>query len=112
MTAFLTIVRDSGYADPLRAYRVFVDGKEIGKVGNGETKTFPVNPGAHRLALKIDWCGSKAVEFTAADGASMSFQVRSNLRGARILAALWYALFAWNSWLLLERTTSDRDVAS
>jgi len=55
----LTVVRDSGYADRLRAYKIVLDGVVIGMIGNGETKTFPIVPGPHSLSLKIDWCGSK-----------------------------------------------------
>jgi hypothetical protein len=103
----LTVVRDSGYADRLRAYKIVLDGVVIGTIGNGETKTFLVAPGEHSLSLKIDWCGSKAVTFVAADGASLTFGAKSNLRGARIVGAFWRSLFAWNSWLLLELRKLD-----
>ena len=108
----LTIKRDSGYADRLRRYRVLVDGSEIGKIGNGETKTFQVAPGKHELLLKIDWCRSKPIEFLASEGASVTFLAKSNLRGLKLVAALWYALFAWNSWLVLERCGSDSKSAA
>jgi len=103
----LIVVRDSGYADRLRAYRILLDGIVIGTIKNGETKTFPIVPGSHSLSLKIDWCGSKPVKFAAADGTSVAFDARSNLRGAKILGAFWRSIFAWNSWLLLEQRTSD-----
>jgi hypothetical protein len=103
----LTVVRDSGYADRLRAYKIMLDGVVIGTIRNGETKTFPIIPGSHSLSLKIDWCGSKPVKFTAADSTSVAFDAKSNLRGPKILGALWRSVFAWNSWLLLEQRTSD-----
>jgi hypothetical protein len=103
----LTVVRDSGYADRLRAYKIVLDGVVIGTIGNGETKTFPIVPGPHSLSLKIDWCGSKPVKFAAADGTSVAFDAKSNLRGPKIAGALWRSIFAWNSWLLLEQRISD-----
>jgi hypothetical protein len=103
----LTIIRDSGYADRLRAYRVVVDGSEIGRIRDGETRSFLVTPGKHRLPLKIDWCGSKQVEFMAVDGVPVTFQAKSNLRGTKLAAALWHSLFAWNSWLTLEPAPCD-----
>jgi len=103
----LTIVRDSGYADRLRAYTIVLDGVEIGTIRDGETKTFPIVPGPHSISLKIDWCGSKSVRFAAADGDSVAFDAKSNLRGPKIMGALWRSVFAWNSWLLLEQRASD-----
>ena len=102
----LTVVRDSGYADRLRAYKIVLDGAVIGTIRNGDTKTFPVLPGKHSLSLKIDWCGSKPVSFVGSDGDTLTFDAKSNLRGAKLLGALWYPLFAWNSWLLLEQRTA------
>jgi len=105
--AALTIVRDTGYADRLRRYKVIVDGTSIGEVGNGETRRFSVSPGLHRVSLKIDWCGSKAVSFNLDEGEGLTLQARSSLRGSRLLGALWYVLFAPNSYILLERTPNQ-----
>ncbi len=102
--ASLTIVRDSGYADRLRKYKVIVDGIVVGEVGNGETKQFSISPGLHEVSLKIDWCGSKAVEFNLDDGEGLTLQAKSSLRGSKLFGALWYVLFAPDSYLLLERT--------
>jgi hypothetical protein len=99
--ALLEIVRDSGYADALRAYKVIVDGNTSGEIRDGETKKFPVSSGQHDLSLKIDWCGSRTIRFTIADGEVRTFDAKSNLRGPKVLAPLWYALFAWGSWIVL-----------
>jgi hypothetical protein len=101
--ALLRIVRDSGYADRLRAYKVIVDGKTAGEIRNGEAKEIPISGGQHDLSLKIDWCGSKTIQFTVADGDVLTFDAKSNLRGPKLLAAPWYALFAWSSYLQLEQ---------
>jgi hypothetical protein len=101
--ALLKIVRDSGYADRLRAYKVIVDGKTAGQIRDGETKEFPISGGQHDLSLKIDWCGSQRVQFTISDGDALTFHAKSNLRGPKLIAALWYALFARTSYLRLEQ---------
>ena len=101
--ALLKIVRDSGYADRLRAYKVIVDGKTAGEIRNGETKEFPISRGQHDLLLKVDWCGSKNIQFTVADGDALTFDAKSNLRGPRLLLALWYSVFAPGSYLLIEQ---------
>jgi hypothetical protein len=101
--ALLKIVRDSGYADRLRAYKVIIDGNLVGEIRDGETKEFPISNGQHDLSLKIDWCGSNTIRFTVAQGDLLTFGARSNLRGPKVLAALWYALFAQSSYLLIEQ---------
>jgi hypothetical protein len=101
--ALLKIVRDSGYADRLRAYGVIVDGKTVGEIKDGETKEFPLSDGQHELSLKIDWCGSQTIHFTTAQGDALTFDAKSNLRGPKVMAALWYALFARSSYLYLEQ---------
>ncbi len=101
--ASLKIMRDSGYADRIRKYKVVIDGAVAGYISNGETKEFAVSPGHHRLYMKIDWCGSKPVEFTVAESDTVTFQVKSNLRGFKIFANLWYIIFDRNSYILVER---------
>lgn len=103
--ASLTITRDSGYADRLRAYQVVLDGERIGEIRNGETKEFSIGPGKHALSLKIDWCGSETIDFVVAPEEKPAFQVKSGLRGKRVFLSLWYVLFARNSYLRLERTS-------
>jgi hypothetical protein len=100
--ASLTIIRDSGYADRLRKYQVIVDGKKVGELRNGETGQFPISPGPHKVALKIDWCGSKPVWLDLDENEEAKLQARSNLRGPRIFGSLWYVIFAPNSYLVLE----------
>ena len=103
--AALTIARDSGYADRARSYKVMLDGNELGKIGNGETKQFSVSAGRHELRLKIDWCGSKLVEFDIQEGEDLLFRANSSLRGFKILGTLWKVIFAPNSYILLEQAS-------
>jgi hypothetical protein len=58
----ITIQRSREYNNRFRNFRIFIDDREVGKVGNGEAKTFNVTPGRHRVMAKIDWCGSEEVE--------------------------------------------------
>jgi len=100
--ATLRISRDSGYADYVRSYSVLLDDKEIGQIKNGETKNFQIASGKHSLRMKLDWAGSKSLDFVADDSNMAAFRVSSNLRGGRLLLALWYAIFDTSSYLLLE----------
>ena len=105
--ALLKIVRDSGYADLIRAYQVLLDGKNIGGIRNGETKDFPVSPGEHLLSLKIDFCGSKTITFFVSEGDTVTFYAKSNVRGLKSFLALWYVLFDRHSYLLIEPAASQ-----
>jgi hypothetical protein len=46
---------DSVMFEP-RKYRVLIDDEEFGSLARGETKTFPVAPGEHKLKLE---CGNR-----------------------------------------------------
>lgn len=83
--ALLKIMRDSGYADRARAYTVVVDGKPVGHIRNGEIREFPITGGQHDLSLKVDWCRSNVIHFTAAEGDVVTFDAKSNLRGRQLL---------------------------
>ena len=99
----LSIVRDSGYADRLRAYKIVLDGSSIGEIRNGETKQFEISPGEHELSATIDWCRTPAVRFQSSADQNLKFQVSSNLRGVRLLWTLYYIMLATDQYLRLER---------
>ena len=83
----LTVRRDSGYADSMRAYKLLLDGAEIGKIASGESKSFEVTPGEHTIQAKIDWCSTTPLSFTA-ENDEAAFEIFSKLRGFRILGAI------------------------
>jgi hypothetical protein len=76
MTTSINLTRDSGYADRIRDYRVMLDGQEIGRIANGETKAFEIAPGTHNLKIKIDWCGSNEIQVSVNAGESVSCSCR------------------------------------
>ncbi|MCC9165364.1 DUF2846 domain-containing protein [Pontibacter harenae] len=57
--ATLIIKRSSEWSSRIRDYHIYVDGKKIGEIANGETKKFTVPAGLHTVKAKIDWCGSQ-----------------------------------------------------
>ena len=105
MTTFITLSRDSGYADRIRAYRVLIDGLEVGTISNGESMTFSVEPGPHEIVLKIDWCSSNTVKFDLSGNGTARFQCGSNLRGIGLLLSFYYIFFARNQYLWLSPPT-------
>jgi capsid portal protein len=90
--------------DRLRKYKVLLDGKTIGAIANGETKSFEVKPGDHSLFLKIDWARSNKLDFSLSTPQQViHFKCSSALKGDRVWLAAIYALFLFNKMLELER---------
>lgn len=62
----LEIIRKRGWYGKLRALRLFVDGEEIGSVGDGETVLVALNPDAKTLKGRMDWGSTAAFDLTKA----------------------------------------------
>ncbi|MCA8985852.1 MAG: hypothetical protein R3C12_22920 [Planctomycetaceae bacterium] len=97
----IRIKRDTGYVDSLRAYIVVLDGNVIGEIENGQQVEFDVAPGMHHLNLKIDWCRSNIIDFEVNQDA-IEFECGSNLRGFKVLLAIFYVLFLRSKYLWLK----------
>ena len=82
----VTLQRDSGYADSIRRYKVFLDGNFILNIASGESQTFDVLPGEHTIQVKIDWGSTPRVPFRAAEE-PVVFKCFSKLRGPRLILA-------------------------
>lgn len=79
----ITITRNNEFINRLRPYRIYMDGKPLGKIANGKTMEFTVPAGTHTLQAKIDWCASPELSFSVWDGNTASFHV-GGFKGARI----------------------------
>jgi hypothetical protein len=97
----IRIKRDSGYADRLRAYKVDLDNHVVGEIRDGQQFELKVPPGKHRLQSKIDWGASNLVDFELNDS-DLEFQCGSNLRGFKVLLAIFYATIFSNQYLWLR----------
>lgn len=98
----IRIRRESNRADRLRAYRVELDGKNIGQIKDGEVKSFEVEPGKHSLKLKVDWARSNLVTFEVEKSEDVEFTCRSSLAGREWMASI-YAIFLPHKYIELER---------
>jgi len=101
----IRISRKSAFAERMRAYKVILDGQEIGEIRNGETKEFETAAGKHSLNLKIDWCRSKILDFEDTGGAPVEFICSTNLRGLFILFGMLYVIFFRNNYIKLEQVS-------
>ena len=56
--AIIRLKRTSEFNNRMRDYKIFIDGQQVGRIANGETKDFPATEGQHTVTAKIDWCSS------------------------------------------------------
>jgi hypothetical protein len=94
--------RAAWYQDRMRDYIVLVDGSERGRVGNDAEVRVDVAPGRHRVQLKIDWCGSPAIDVDVAEGAAQVLDCGPN---ATPLTAFFYVIFRTGHYLTLQPGT-------
>ena len=95
--------RTTSYADGLRAYRIVVNGQEVARVSPGQSVDIPVRPGTHSVVAKIDWCSSPTLTCSVKPGEVAHFECGNNLRGFRIVSALFYAVFLRDQYLTLTQ---------
>jgi hypothetical protein len=69
MAAAVEIFRQPHYRrDRARAYRVLIDGEEVGRVKQGQRLEFAVRAGLHTVELRIDWCRSPVRTLSIGEG--------------------------------------------
>src|SRR4051794_15244044 len=103
MPASLTVERiENAWIDRARAYKVMVDGNEVGRVRRGETQTFQIAPGPHEVHMGIDWARSPSVEGDFAEGGDTRLRCGPN---ANPLTVLWFTTFGRKKYVRLERVS-------
>lgn len=86
------------WRDRSRAYRVLLDGDEVGRLRPGQLFECNIAPGAHRLALKIDFGGSVPVDFEAAPANVVCFTAEPGS---------FVDLLRPSRWILLRHANAD-----
>ncbi len=97
----LRVVRDRGWVDKLRAYRIPLDGAEVGRISEGGELRREIGEGHHVIEARIDWCGNQPLGFEAQPGEQVVL-VRSGLRSWRSMLGLFYVIFNPRGYLTLE----------
>lgn len=70
---------DDVRADRHRGYRIFVDDRPAGMLLAGRTVEVPVEPGRHRVQLRVDWLRSRklVIDLAADDVARLQVRPRT-----------------------------------
>lgn len=88
-----------GLADRLRAYRVILDGHEVGKIRRGERITLDVDPGRHEIYLKIDWARSPTITLELAPKEEGRLVCAPN---ANLVTLYYYTTFGRDRYIKLD----------
>jgi hypothetical protein len=97
--ARLVITRRPAYVAKVRAFKVLLDGEEIGTLREKAPLTHEIAPGRHELQLKLDWGKSPIEEFEAAPGQEIRYWCRPN---GNALSSIYYATFGASRYIVLE----------
>ena len=87
----IIISRKQEWNNRLRHIGIYVDGQKLGTVANGEVKSFDVPDGNHSVKAKIDWCGSRELEFSLSNEEKKYFKL-SGFRYSNIIMPAALAL--------------------
>jgi hypothetical protein len=60
----------------LRGYAVILDGRKVGTVKRGQAIEIAIEPGSHVAMLRVDWCSSPQVTFSASPGEVVTYACR------------------------------------
>ena len=94
----IRLVRPSLLVDVLRSYRILVNGRESGKIGNNSTLEISVSAGPVTIEARLDWVRSQPLTIHAMPGQTLEVEVRNQWGASR---ALWAISFGRNSYLVL-----------
>jgi hypothetical protein len=81
------------FANKIRSYIIYLDGKKIGHINDGKTEVIPIQPGTHELYLKIDWAYSPKIKFTIAENQTKYFECATSATAWKAAIPL-YAFYA------------------
>jgi len=99
----IEVTRPKQYADKIRDYYLWADGKEVGKVKPNSVTTFTIPDDTLKIRATIDWCASQ--EFEVKNIKSNQLTI-SNTFGSNLLSALllplYYITLGKNKYLTIE----------
>ncbi|HEY9714987.1 MAG TPA: hypothetical protein V6C72_16075 [Chroococcales cyanobacterium] len=87
--SWIEVRRRWQFACFLRSIAISIDGLDVGKIRCGETKSFAVEPGDHRISVSMGSWGAHPLDITVAPGETHAVSTGSNLKGHETVK-YWY----------------------
>ncbi|MGZ5875893.1 MAG: hypothetical protein ACXWKP_27775 [Bradyrhizobium sp.] len=94
----LRLVRPSLYVDRFRSYKILLNGKKAGRIGNDRTLEIVAPAGSITIEAKMDWTRSQPLTINTMPRQTFELEVRNQWGAAR---RLWSISFGRNSYLLV-----------
>lgn len=106
MAGRIVIIRDRAVSGWTVRLAIRIDARRVGKVRNGDSRRFEVEPGVHRVRVNQTGFASRTLVVSVAEGETVV--LRSRVRfWANFLTGMAGALIGSNGvWLLLEGPTA------
>ena len=98
--AIIKIWRTSEHNNSGRYFRIFLNGKELGEIADGETKDFIASAGRHTITAKVDWCGSPDLAIDINDNETKTLKV-GGFKETKLLI-FYFLTFGRKKYLTLE----------
>ncbi len=80
MATKIIISRKSEWINRARGFKCLLDGKEMGKIANGGSEEYLVEPGVHTIQCTIDWCSSPELTIELKEGETRFFKAGSGMK--------------------------------
>ncbi len=97
--------RDTGWADKHCSYLIILNGQIAEKLKEGESCSITISPNIYEVYIRIPWSWhrSNKLKIEIKEGQNYKFMCRSNIRGWKICLALFYTIFFFNRYIVLEK---------
>ena len=102
MNMEIQVFRPNQYADLIRSYKLYADGKEVATIECGEAIVVSVPDTTKMLQAKIDWCCSPMFPVSAITSGSIT--VKNSFSGNALkmpFLTLYYVTFARGRYLVI-----------
>ncbi len=99
--AKLVLKRSSEFMNAARKIGVYIDGSKVGTIKNGGTEVYDVAAGKHTIRAKMDWCGSRDIEFSVGEGETRYMKL-TGIPYANPIMLTWAGLFIINLMLVFS----------
>ena len=72
----LIIKRNSEWANKMRSFDLYLNGRKFTQIKDRQVLSYNIPEGKYQLIAKIDWCGSKPVNFELGKGEEKRIEIR------------------------------------
>lgn len=88
-TPIFQLIRETAFSDANWAYQITLDGKKIGKIEIGESRTFEVESGSHTIFVHAGLASSPHLIFDIAPGEKLTFLCKGKAGILKNSILLW-----------------------